>query len=186
MALAAKGESRETEAGDADSFLETGQNMRFIGLLAKSTMTISNIKPKAVFLGVLTDIAASTCVGLGLGVLIAIIGIANRNASLAVANHNTASCHLLVLQGDIVIKIVGLIGTTLSTCLGGFVAGRIANPHSTVNALAVGLVSLAIGAALFCFSPGLAPCWKVVVGLALTVPRHCLADIWRHSKRRMV
>lgn len=119
------------------------------------------MKPKAIIVGLLVDLGGSTAVGIALGIVVAVIGVSQGITSPEDLRDLGANVHL---------KAIGLIGTTLSTCLGGFAAARMSRPHGVRNAVAVGVLSLALGIVLALAMPGLTPKWKVIAGLILTLP----------------
>ena len=119
------------------------------------------MKPKAIIVGLLVDIAGSVVVGIVLGVVVAIIAIA-----MGVTSPDAVGA----LRANVYLKAIGLVGTTFFTCLGGFVAARMSRPHGVKNAVAVGVLSLAFGIALALAMPGITPMWKLIAGLILTLP----------------
>ena len=122
---------------------------------------MKNIKLKAVAVGILIDIVGSTLVGILIGAFIGIIGKTSGDASMA---------HLKALQTSIPLKLLGLLGTTFFTGLGGYFAARLSPPNGFSNSLAVGIVSLMLGIVLSVILPGVTPPWKVIIGLILTIP----------------
>lgn len=119
------------------------------------------MKPKAIVVGLLVDLGGSTAVGIALGIVVAVIGVSQGITSPEALMDLGANVHL---------KAIGLVGTTLSTCLGSFAAARMSRPHGVRNAVAVGVLSLALGIVLALAMPGLTPKWKVIAGLILTLP----------------
>lgn len=119
------------------------------------------MKVKAIIVGLLVDVVGSVVVGMVLGVLAAIIAISKGGASPET---------LAALRANVLVKALGLVGTTFFTALGGYVAARLSKPNGVKNAVAVGILSLAITIVLAAVMPGVTPKWKLIVGLLVTVP----------------
>jgi len=138
-------------------------------------MKISYIKPKAVLIGVLTAMGGYTLVGLFLGIIIVII---------AAIGHDMSPAYLTALRGNISVRLVGLMGATLSTCLGGYVAARIARSSIFWNSFAVGCLLLTLMITLAVLWPTLTPPWKLLIGLVVTIPAALLGGYInrRHDK----
>jgi MFS family permease len=119
------------------------------------------VKLKAILAGFVVDLGGSTGVGIIIGMVVAAYG-----ASQGITSRDA----LLDVSANVYVKAIGLVGTTLSTCLGGFVAARMSRPHGIKNAVAVGVISLVSGIALALAMPGTTPQWKLVAGLILTLP----------------
>ena len=119
------------------------------------------MKPKAIIVGLLVDIGGSVVVGIVLGIVVGII---------AVARGSTSPEALVALRANVYLKAIGLVGTTLSTGLGGYLAARMSRPNGLKNALVVGTISLILGIALALTMPGITPKWKLIAGLLLTLP----------------
>jgi hypothetical protein len=122
---------------------------------------MKHINLRAVGLGLLVDISGSIGVGIALGILI---------AAIAAYDHDVSPAHMTALRANFFLRLLGLIGTTLFTALGGYVAARRTVPHGLANALAVGAVSLCLGITLALIAPGVTPIWKLVAGILATVP----------------
>jgi hypothetical protein len=119
------------------------------------------MKAKAVIVGLLVDVVGSVVVGIILGVLVAIIAIIKGGASPE---------SLGALRANVLVKAVGLVGTTCFTALGGYVAARLSKPNEMKNAVAVGVLSLLLAIGLAAVMPGITPRWKLIAGLIVTVP----------------
>ena len=124
-------------------------------------MKLSDIRIRPVLLGVLADIAGSTLVGVALAIVIVAIGG---------IGHDLSPTHLEELRKNVPLKLAGLIGTSISTGVGGYVAARLGRPHGFIHSLAVGFVCLVLGIALATLNPGVTPLWKVIAGTILTIP----------------
>lgn len=124
-------------------------------------MKPSDIRPRAILFGFLTDLIGSTITGIVLG-----IGI----FFYAAFTHSGTPEHLAALLQNNALRIVGLIGTTLSTALGGYIAARLGIPFGRQHAVIVGCISLVLGIALAVLNPGITPTWKLISGLILTIP----------------
>ena len=122
---------------------------------------MNRIRVAAVAVGLAIDIVGSVVVGIAIGVALVV---------LAAATGSLSPQHLLQTRTGLLPELLGLLGTTFFTGLGGYAAGLMARPHSLVNSLAVGLISLLLGVALAILQPGATPLWKLVVGAAATVP----------------
>jgi hypothetical protein len=130
-------------------------------LVRSCVLKISDIRAKAVLLGLLTDIGGSICVGLVLGVVIGIVAAISGDVSPG---------HIAALRQNFALKLTGLFGTTLFTALGGYVAARIARATPLANSLAVGIVSLLLAITLVAVFPGVSPPWKIIAGCIITIP----------------
>jgi len=122
---------------------------------------LSDVRAKAVLLGLLTDIGGSICVGLALGVLLGIV---------AAISGDVSSAHVAVLRQNFALKLTGLMGTTFFTAIGGYVATRIAKSTSLANSFALGVVSLVLAITLAAALPGITPLWKIIAGCIVTIP----------------
>lgn len=122
---------------------------------------MKRIKPKAVLLGVLVDLGGSIVVGLVLAIAVAVVAGLGGDLSPG---------RMADLRSNSYLKLVGLIGTTFSTGLGGYVAARQSRPHGVSNAVAVGIVSLLLGITIAVLFPGVSPVWKVAAGAIVTLP----------------
>ncbi|MFA5340032.1 MAG: hypothetical protein WC317_07810 [Candidatus Omnitrophota bacterium] len=114
------------------------------------------INIKALVVGVLTDLGSSIVLGIILGVVAAIILIAQGVPPKEVA---------VRLQGQMLLipsMIIGLGGTLL----GGFVAGRIAKDYEVFHGGIVGCISILLG--FFFWSS--CPLWYNLAGLIVTIP----------------
>jgi hypothetical protein len=119
---------------------------------------MKRIKPKAVLLGVLVDLGGSIVVGLVLAIAVAV---------MAGLGGDLSPGRMADLRSNSYLKLVGLIGTTFSTGLGG---SRQSRPHGDSNAVTVGIVSLLLGITIAVLFPGVSPAWKVVAGAIVTLP----------------
>ncbi len=121
-------------------------------------MDTKDIKIKAVVAGVLIDIVGSTIIGVLLGVLV------------VATSGGASAAQLAVLKDNIYVSVLGLLGSTLSTGLGGYVAARLSLPEGMINALTVGVISLLLGIVLAVFVSDLTSGWKLLAGFILTIP----------------
>jgi hypothetical protein len=126
---------------------------------------MKHLSIRAVAIGVLVDLAGSVATGVALGIFVAII---------AASTHTLSPEHMAALRNTFSVKLLGLVGTTFFTGLGGYVAARKTLPNGLVNSLAVGLVSLCLGISLAILVPGVTPLWKLIAGVILTVPAACV------------
>jgi hypothetical protein len=124
-------------------------------------LKVSDIRAKAVLLGLLTDIGGSICVGLVLSIVIGVVAAMSGDVSPG---------HIAALRQNFTLKLTGLFGTTLFTAFGGYVAARIARLSPLANSLAVGIVSLLLAIALMAVLPGVSPPWKIIAGCIVTTP----------------
>ena len=124
-------------------------------------MQLKKFNIKAVAAGLITDIVGSVAVGLALAILVAVVASIGGDAS---------PNNLAVLRGNIYLRVIGLLGTTFFTGLGGYVAARMSRPNGISNSLAVGLLSVVLGIILAISAPGITPIWKLLIGLILTIP----------------
>ena len=129
---------------------------------------MKRIEIKAVISGLATDIVGSMIIGVVIGVLV--VFIAKNNGGVTPEN-------LKAIQSNVFLKFVGLLGTTFSTALGGYVAAKLSKPNGAINALTVGLLSLTLGIALALLAPNLSPNWKVILGIIVTVPAAIIGGI---------
>jgi hypothetical protein len=118
------------------------------------------LKVIAVFAGLLTDIVGSIFVGVGLAILIGIVTTTSSDPSVTCST----------LRQSFPVRLIGLFGTTLSTVLGGYVAGRLAKTNSIPNSLVVGLLSLLLALVTAATFPGVTPLWKIIAGSIVTIP----------------
>ena len=124
-------------------------------------MKLSDIRAKAVLTGIAVDAIGSVCVGVLLGIA---IGVA------ATVQGNPTREHIIALKNYPPIALVGLFGTILSTVLGSYLAARMSRPYGSSNALAVGITSTMLAIVIALKNPGIAPFWKLSLGLVLTIP----------------
>src|ERR1700694_1624649 len=117
-------------------------------LVRSFVLKVSDIRAKAVLLGLLTDIGGSICVGLALSIVIGVV---------AAMNGDVSPDHIAALRQNFTLKLTGLFGTTFFTALGGYVAARIARPTPLANSLAVGILSLLLAITLVAVFPGVSP-----------------------------
>jgi hypothetical protein len=120
-----------------------------------------NIRIKAVAAGLLTDIVGSTAVGFVIAIYIVVIASKSGDASPE---------HLAALRNNFYLKLIGLVGTTFFTGLGGYVAARMSKPNGIFNSIILGVICTLLGIALAVSMPGITPIWKLLTGLILTIP----------------
>ena len=128
-------------------------------------MKLMGVKLKAVAAGFAVDLGGSLFVGVGLNVAAAMVCLVKQTPS-----HEA----FLALRHGLPFLWVGLLGTTLCTVAGGFVAGYLGRPNAMPNALAMGVVSLVLALALSFARPGMTPHWKLAAGAVLTIPAAAL------------
>lgn len=124
-------------------------------------MSLIHIRPSAVVVGIIVDIVGSVVVGVILGIVIAIAIIARGPFSQSA---------FLAIKASVLAETIGLIGTTVSTCIGAYVASRLAGEAELWNAIAVGVAALVVGLVLAVLVPSATPGWKVAAGMILTLP----------------
>jgi hypothetical protein len=122
---------------------------------------VKGVKVKAVLAGVATDLLCSTLVGIVEAVVLIAIAARAGDASAA---------HVLQLKSTFLAEFSGLLGTTLCTGLGGYVSVRQSRLNNLYNPLIVGTISLLLGGLVALYGHGLAPNWKIVSGVVLTIP----------------
>ena len=122
---------------------------------------MKRIKIKAVIAGLATDIVGSIVVGVVFGILV--VFIAKNSGGVTPENLKT-------IKSNIFLEFAGLLGTTFFTALGGYVAAKLSKPNGSINALAVGFLSLTLGITLALLAPNVSPSWKVILGIIVTVP----------------
>jgi hypothetical protein len=135
--------------------------MNFIQRFDIRGAVMRTIRVKAIAVGLLIDIVGGFSVGIVLSLFIAI---------LASNDKDTSTAHLLAINANFYIKLVGLVGTLCFTALGGYVAARLSMPDWRSNSVAVGVISLLLGILLALWQPGITPQWKLILGLLATVP----------------
>jgi hypothetical protein len=85
------------------------------------------------------------------------------------------------LLADRAYLVAILVEGTASTVLGGYLAARLARIVPYFNALAFGVLSLVLGAAM----SGEVPTWFRVIGLSLTIPAALAGGyLWKQSLAR--
>ena len=140
-------------------------------------MNSSDLNFRAIFYGVLIDILGSVCVGVFLGLSFTVF---------LLIRHDLSPSRVVEIRDGVFIKSVGLFGTSLTTCFGGYVATRLSASKSLANAFVVGLISLGFGAILSVIFPGATPTWKQIIGAALTIPASLLGGFIALRNRRIV
>jgi hypothetical protein len=133
---------------------------------------MSGISIKAVALAILAVLGVDVIAGLMLASHFG--GEAFRNA---VTDEQIAAVSQTLLADRGYLMAILMQGTA-STVLGGYLAARLARIVPYFNALAFGVVSLALGAAM----SGDVPPWFRVIGLSLTIPAALAgAYLWKRS-----
>jgi hypothetical protein len=133
---------------------------------------MSGISIKAVALAILAVLGVDVIAGLMLASHFG--GEAFRNA---VTDQQIAAVSQTLLADRGYLTAI-LVQGTASTVLGGYLAARLARVVPYFNALAFGVVSLALGAAM----SGDVPAWFRVIGLSLTIPAALAgAYLWKRS-----
>ena len=107
-------------------------------------MKLSDIRIKAVVLGVLADIAGSIIVGIGLSIVI---------MAIAAIGHDLSRSHWSVLRQSVPLRLFGLLGTSISTCIGGYVAARLGRPFEFFHSFSVGVVCVVLAIGLSMMNP---------------------------------
>ena len=130
----------------------------------------SGIRPKAVLIGIVADIGATYLV---MAVLMVSLGAGARDISEEEARQLIESA----FQQPSYLLLSGVLGL-LATCLGGFVAAKVAAVAPLLNAACVGLFDLVLGIFLI----GDAPLWFSVIALFLTLPAAITGGVlWRRG-----
>ena len=130
----------------------------------------SGIRPKAILIGIVTDIGATYLVMM---ILMVSLGAGARDLSQEEARQLIDNA----LQQPSYLLLSGVLGL-LATALGGFVAAKVAAVAPLLNAACVGLFDLVLGIVLI----GDAPLWFSVIGLLLTLPAAIIGGIlWRRA-----
>jgi hypothetical protein len=130
----------------------------------------SGIRPKAVLIGIVTDIGATYLV---MTILMVSLGAGARDLSEEEARQLIET----TFQQAPYLLLSGVLGL-LATALGGFVAAKVAAVAPLLNAACVGLFDLILGI----FLVGDAPLWFSVVALLLTLPAAISGGVlWRRA-----
>lgn len=132
----------------------------------------SGIRPKAILIGIVTDIGATYLV---ISVLMISLGAGARDLSEEEARQLIES----TFQQVPYLLLSGVLGL-LATALGGFVAAKVAVVAPLLNAACVGLFDLVLGILLI----GDSPLWFSVIALLLTLPAAVTGGVlWRRAYR---
>jgi hypothetical protein len=135
----------------------------------------SGIRPKAILIGIVTDIGATYLV---MSVLMVSLGAGARDLSEEEARQLIES----TFQQVPYLLLLGALGL-LATALGGFVAAKVAVVAPLLNAACVGLFDLILGIVLI----GDGPLWFSVIALLLTLPAAIMGGVvWRRAATRQV
>jgi peptidoglycan/LPS O-acetylase OafA/YrhL len=119
-----------------------------------------SISIKAVLLGILTDVGGSLAVSFMLGIILAVYMVFKHIPSDEAEN-------LLYGMG---VMIPGSIIGFGFTCLGGYIAGRIAKQAQVLHGALVGLASLVVGILALVLSSHSYPTWLTIFSFVSPVP----------------
>jgi hypothetical protein len=133
----------------------------------------SGIRPKAILVGIVTDIGATY---LAMAILMVSLGAGTRDLSEEDARQLIES----TFQQPAYLLLSGVLGL-LATALGGYVAAKVASVAPLLNAACVGLFDIILGILLI----GDAPLWFSIIALLLTLPAAIMGGmLWRRAAPR--
>ena len=133
----------------------------------------SGIRPKAILIGIVTDIGVTYLI---MAVLMISLGAGARDLSEEEARQLIENA----LQQPSYLLLSGALGL-MATALGGFVAAKVAIVAPLLNAACVGLFDLVLGILLI----GDTPLWFSVIALLLTLPAAIMGGVlWRRAAPR--
>ena len=133
----------------------------------------SGIRPKAILIGIVTDIGVTYLI---MAVLMISLGAGARDLSEEEAKQLIENA----LQQPSYLLLSGALGL-MATALGGFVAAKAAIVAPLLNAACVGLFDLVLGILLI----GDTPLWFSVIALLLTLPAAIMGGVlWRRAAPR--
>ena len=126
-------------------------------------MKISDIKPIAIFFGVITAISLFILIFLFLIIIIVII---------SAIGYDTSPSLLTALRYSISGRIVIFIVSKFSICWGGYVAVRLARSSVFWNSFAVGCLFLTLDITLSVLLPPSVsiPLWEFLINFVVTIP----------------
>jgi hypothetical protein len=120
---------------------------------------MNRFDPKAIVIGVLLSLALDVLVGL---VLLAVFG---TELDTSLPPEQLSAALEVIAQGSGFL-LAALVFSTATTIAGGYVAARLARAYPYFNAMAVGVVGIALGLVL----TSSAPWWFDALGYLISVP----------------
>jgi hypothetical protein len=130
------------------------------------------VRPKAVMVGIVTDLGATF---VAMMLLTSLFG--SRAGVDSISNEEARQLVNRAMQDPAYLLLGGMLGLAATT-LGGYVAARVAEVAPLLNAACVGLFDLALGIVTINQSP----LWYSLAGILLTLPAAITGGVlWRRA-----
>lgn len=134
---------------------------------------MSDLKPRAVLMGSLVDIAGTFVVS---GLFFAAVGTASGAAS--------ADELVRIIDASAQLQLASIALGLAMTAGGAYVAARLAPAHERLHAFAVGVISTLLGFSFVFASPEASPFWAQATSLILTIPAAFVGGELRRAAAR--